>query len=136
MEDDLQILFVYGSLRPALAQGESLRLVADLEQLGAASVPGDLYDLGDYPGMVAGSGRVWGDLLRVSNRERFDQLDDYEECRGNPPLFRRVRLTARRTDGSCCSAWAYLYAGSVASGLHLPDGDYAAHLKRGRARRP
>ena len=128
MEDDSQILFVYGSLRPAVARGEPLRLVADLEQLGSASVPGDLYDLGDYPGMVAGGGRVWGDLLRVPDPERFDQLDDYEECGGRRPLFRRVQLIARRIDGSSCRAWVYLYAGSVADGRYLPEGDYVAFL--------
>ena len=133
MESVEQILFVYGSLRPALARGEPAQLVAGLEQLGRASVPGMLYDLGDYPGLVSGSGRVHGDLLLVPVR-RLALLDDYEECGGSRPLFRRVRLPATRDDGSACRAWVYRYARPVAGGRLIPAGDYAAYLASGKSR--
>lgn len=128
MEDDPRILFVYGSLRPQLARGEPLRLVGGLTCLGVARVPGDLYDLGDYPGLVAGTGRVWGDLLLVPDVERWPLLDEYEECGGTSPLFRRVRLTASRLDGSCCHVWAYRYERPVAGVRRIPGGDYVAFL--------
>lgn len=136
MEDEPQLLFVYGSLRPSLARGRPLELVADLEHRGVASVPGDLYDLGDYPGLVPGDGRVWGDLLRPPDAERLALLDDYEECGGPNPLFRRVVLTASRGDGSCCPVWAYRYERSVAGGRRIPGGDYAAFRAAGPGREP
>ena len=135
MESAEQILFVYGSLRPALARGEPARLIAGLDHLGRASVPGRLYDLGEYPGLVAGSGLVHGDILVVPAR-RLALLDDYEECRGSRPLFRRVRLTATQEDGSTCRAWVYRYARPVTGGRLVLAGDYLAHLDRGRLGQP
>jgi len=135
VESAEQILFVYGSLRPALASGQPARLVAGLENLGPASVPGRLYDLGDYPGLVAGDGRVRGDLLLVPD-ELIALLDDYEECGGSRPLFRRVRLTATHDDGSACRAWVYRYARPVTGSRLIPEGDYAAYLESGRTGHP
>jgi Uncharacterized conserved protein len=46
-------VFVYGTLRPALATGEPRLLIEPLQPAGPATVQGLLYDLGDYPGLVA-----------------------------------------------------------------------------------
>jgi gamma-glutamylcyclotransferase (GGCT)/AIG2-like uncharacterized protein YtfP len=127
MGDETTLLFVYGTLRPMLAAGEHARLVHDLEIVGAATVPGVLLDLGDYPGLVAGAGLVHGDLLRVTDPATLAALDAYEECDGPEPLFRRERISAHLSDGTDVEAWAYRYARSP-RGLVIAGGDYAAHV--------
>lgn len=124
------LLFVYGTLRPALAVGLPRQLVGDLELVGAARVAGRLYDLGDYPGMVAGEGLVHGDLLRVRDAERLAAIDAYEGCGGPEALFRREAVLVELADGTQAEAWAYFYAQPVGRGREIVDGDYA------RDRRP
>lgn len=124
------LLFVYGTLRPALAVGRPRMLVGDLELVGAATVAGQLYDLGDYPGMVEGEGVVHGDLLRVCDEQRLAAFDAYEECGGPDALFRREAVTAVQADGTHAAAWAYFYARSLDGARVIRHGDYA------RDRRP
>ena len=120
------LLFVYGTLRPALARGEPATLVQGLPCLGPATVRGTLHDLGDYPGLVAGEGLVHGDLLAVATADQLVALDAYEECGGPRPLFVRTRAAATRPDGSVVAAWVYLFARSVGTARPIAGGDYAA----------
>lgn len=105
-----EIVFVYGTLRPSVATDEQQTLIEGLERLGEATVAGRLIDLGDYPGLVAGEGLVRGELLGVDEPQRLAALDDYEECGGPDPLYRRERTWAHRDDGSSVEVWVYRYA--------------------------
>lgn len=120
-------LFVYGTLRPRLATGLVRELIAHFQPAGSATVRGLLYDLGSYPGLVPGAGIVHGDLLRITNPGHLAVVDDYEECGGESPLYRREPITACRADGSRVVSWTYFYNGSVDGLTPLPGGDYAAH---------
>jgi gamma-glutamylcyclotransferase (GGCT)/AIG2-like uncharacterized protein YtfP len=105
-----EILFVYGTLRPSVATDEQRPLIEGLERLGEATVTGRLIDLGDYPGLVAGEELVRGELLAVHDPRQLAALDDYEECGGPDPLYRRERTRAHRDDGSSIEVWVYRYA--------------------------
>lgn len=131
MPPDPELLFVYGTLRPALAGGWSRDLIADLEVVGEATVSGLLYDLGEYPGMVAGEGVVQGDLLRISDDERLAAIDAYEECGGPHALYRRAAVAATLADGTIAAAWAYLFNRPIGEAPVIVDGDYLRH-HRGR----
>lgn len=122
------LVFVYGTLRPALAAA-TRHLVDDLEQVGSATVRGLLFDLGNYPGMIEGDGIVHGDLLRLGSPNRLLLLDEYEECGSPRPLFRRQRILARQATGEIVAAWTYLYARSITGAVQIPEGDYATHLR-------
>jgi gamma-glutamylcyclotransferase (GGCT)/AIG2-like uncharacterized protein YtfP len=128
MADDAELLFVYGTLRPMLATGRHADLVRDLEVVGLAMVPGVLLDLGDYPGLIAGDGLVHGELLRIDDPATLPALDDYEECGGPEPLFRRERMVARLGDGTVVDAWGYRYARPPLGARVIAGGNYAAHL--------
>jgi len=128
--NDPELLFVYGTLRPALATGGHAAIVRDLELVGPARAPGLLLDLGDYPGLVAGDGVVHGELLRVADPARLEALDDYEACGGPEPLFHRERMVASRGDGTPLVAWGYRYARPRAAATVIAGGDYAAHVAR------
>ena len=131
--EKLDLVFVYGTLRPSLAAA-TRHLVADLEKVGSATVRGLLFDLGDYPGMIAGDGIVHGDLLRLGSPNRLSLLDEYEECDGPRPLFRRQQMMARQATGELVAAWTYLYARSITGAVRIPEGDYATHLREPKLR--
>ena len=126
-------VFVYGTLRPAVAAGEARLLVESLQRDGPATVRGRLIDLGDYPGLVNGSGIVHGDLLVVEDAEQLTALDAYEEC--GPPsfLYRREVVTAARPDGSRLAVWVYRYCHEFNSAGEIAGGDYAKHLRQNGA---
>jgi gamma-glutamylcyclotransferase (GGCT)/AIG2-like uncharacterized protein YtfP len=128
MGAEAELLFVYGTLRPALAAGGHARLVHDLEVVGLATVPGVLLDLGDYPGLIAGDGIVHGEVLRITDPTRLAALDDYEECSGPKPLFHRTRMVARLGDGTTVDAWGYRAARPPLAAKVIASGDYVAHV--------
>jgi gamma-glutamylcyclotransferase (GGCT)/AIG2-like uncharacterized protein YtfP len=123
------LLFVYGTLRPSLAAGWPRKLVGDLEVVATATVAGRLYDLGDYPGMVAGEGVVHGELLRIRDDDRLSAIDAYEECGGPGALFRREAVQATCGDGTRLSAWAYFYDLPPDAAPAISHGDFARHRR-------
>jgi gamma-glutamylcyclotransferase (GGCT)/AIG2-like uncharacterized protein YtfP len=123
------LLFVYGTLRPVLATGWPRNLVGDLEVVATATVAGLLYDLGDYPGMVAGEGVVHGELLRIGDEQRLAEIDSYEECGWPSDLFRREVVQATCADGTRACAWAYFYNAPPGPALAIPHGDFARHRR-------
>lgn len=117
-------LFVYGTLRPALAHGKPGRLIAGLRFAGVATVPGQLCDLGDYPGLIDGDGLVHGDVLEIDHPKRLVAIDSYEECDGEQPLFRREQTVATFPEGHLLQVWVYRYCQPITNCQFLPDGVY------------
>src|SRR5688572_6051504 len=76
------LLFVYGTLLPGRARDHLREVVSRLKPISAGSMPGRLYDLGDYPGAVfdaAAQTCVHGEILEVpAGGQLLSQLDDYE----------------------------------------------------------
>lgn len=121
-------VFVYGTLRPTLATGEPRLLIEGLRQAGPATIRGRIVDLGEYPGLLEGSGVVHGDLLEIQTAAQLAALDAYEGCDPPRPLYRRAVVLAERPDGSQTPVWAYWYCQSVTTASPIPDGDYASYL--------
>lgn len=124
-------LFVYGTLRQGCSSHELLqRLGARL--VTAGYIRGLLYDLGEYPGAVEGSGgrnRVFGEVYWLPRAARaFKVLDDFE---GFDPAEQAVSLFERRTTtvtlagGGEMQAWIYWLAGARRSGRRVASGNYA-----------
>lgn len=96
-------LFTYGTLKSAVSSPAGRALLRDCRLVGRGTVPGTLYDAGDYPALLLDGGRgagvegeVWrcpASLLRV--------LDRYEGT--TEGLFRRVAV---QVDGRVC--WIYV----------------------------
>ena len=119
-------LAVYGSLMTSEGMLQRLGVEQMVRSLGPATLPGQLFDLGDFPGLISGEGRVAGELLLVVNRAVIPILDDYEGCRPDSPessVFVRQQL---RLIEPSVDAWVYLYNRPVAdrpriSGLSWPE---------------
>lgn len=80
-----------------------------------------LYDFGDYPGLLAGSGgSVKGDVLRSSRlHELLDRTDEIEgDC------FKRRLVWARpqRTSVEPALVWVYEYVGDVSGAIECEKG--------------
>jgi gamma-glutamylcyclotransferase (GGCT)/AIG2-like uncharacterized protein YtfP len=75
-------------------------LLGSARSLGAATTQGWLYDLGGYPGLVAGNGIVYGQICEVDDA-RLPGIDAFEDFDPDDPadsLYVRDVLTAWRTE--------------------------------------
>jgi gamma-glutamylcyclotransferase (GGCT)/AIG2-like uncharacterized protein YtfP len=121
-------LFVYGTLLSTAGHPNGERLQREARLLGAASLEGQLFDLGRYPGLVedaASVGRVHGEVYALTApATSLAWLDAYE---GIVPgdqaqnAYARVERLARLDSGEDIPVWVYVYLKPVA----------AAHLIRG-----
>jgi gamma-glutamylcyclotransferase (GGCT)/AIG2-like uncharacterized protein YtfP len=124
-------LFVYGSLRPALAPLTVQPLLARLIPLGPASMPGRLYDLGRYSAALldpAAETRIHGEVFQLPDApDMLAALDDYEHFDPADPaasLYLRVRHLATLANGSQLLCWVYVYTLPPRDAVLIPDGDY------------
>jgi gamma-glutamylcyclotransferase (GGCT)/AIG2-like uncharacterized protein YtfP len=99
--------------------------------VGAGTVAGRLYDLGEYPGLVgpaAEGQRVRGEVYELDDPAAvLAALDRYEGCaEGDPqPWGFARRLAAVALDGGGeLEAWAYEYRGPLEGARLIPSGDY------------
>ncbi|WKZ13378.1 MAG: gamma-glutamylcyclotransferase [Gammaproteobacteria bacterium] len=112
-------LFVYGLLQSAWG---ATRTIPGVSSCGRATAPGQLFDLGAYPGWqpsVNANADVVGELLEMENPdEALAQTDRIEGCHGyqDTSRFRRVLLRATAADGTVALAWCYRYMGAVSGG--------------------
>lgn len=136
-------VFVYGTLRRGARHAMGRALALEAELLGDATVQGELYDLGEYPGAIPSrrpSDVVRGELLRPRNPDvALAALDAYEGCGAShdpPHDFERAVTDARLHDGRVLPAWIYWYRGSTGDARLVRSGDYldraAARAVRGR----
>ncbi len=87
--------------------------------LGEGAVRGRLLDLGRYPGLVDGAGRVCGEIYRLDDPELLAVLDREEGYN-----FERCRAIVTLASGRRARAWVYRYRGPQNRAVPLPDGDY------------
>jgi gamma-glutamylcyclotransferase (GGCT)/AIG2-like uncharacterized protein YtfP len=128
------LLFVYGSLMPSararFGRGQRDRLAGQSTRVGAAVIEGRLFDLGSYPGLVAGVGEVHGELLRLTSPDAtFRWLDPFEGIDPDHPTAndyeRTVRPVRQASDGAAVDAWVYLWIKPVAGARVIADGRWA-----------
>jgi gamma-glutamylcyclotransferase (GGCT)/AIG2-like uncharacterized protein YtfP len=127
-------LFVYGTLMTsasgaAMGTGQRARLHAASKSLGAATIPGRLYDAGRYPLLVDSKEPgdiVHGEVLSLDEPAMvFPFLDPYEgidPARPDDGMYRRVVRTVTLHDGSARDAWVYLYQRDVSRRRRIADG--------------
>jgi gamma-glutamylcyclotransferase (GGCT)/AIG2-like uncharacterized protein YtfP len=118
---------VYGTLRQEHGLPDRPDAGSALRDRGECKIRGDLYDLGEYPGLYPGSGTVVGELFEVTDVNVFRDLDEYEKYDANDRdgslyIRRSVRLVEPVVD-----AWVYFYNEEVSEQQRIDSGDWAAH---------
>lgn len=123
-------LFVYGTLRRQASHQMARRLAERADYVGPAQVAGEIYDLGNYPGLVlADTHDMWvqGDLYRIDDEALWEELDRYEGYDPTDPersLFRREICNAFSENGEAVAAFVYTFPGDVSKGKRIASGDY------------
>jgi gamma-glutamylcyclotransferase (GGCT)/AIG2-like uncharacterized protein YtfP len=122
-------LFIYGTLIAGLEPSSMSHIVKQMTLLGDATVEGTLYDLGAYPGIVLGTGKITrGKLVRLASAEHWDALDAYEGCApADSALFQRVRGIATTLDGRESPCGVYVYARDVSRAKPVEHGCWLTH---------
>ena len=118
-------VFVYGTLR----KGELRHHLLEHKRfLGEAIAEGFvLYDLGDYPGMVPGEGRVVGEVYEVS----WEFLRTLDRVEGTPHLYRRETIEVCLESGQKLQGvFTYIYNGSTADYKIIKSGDWKRRERR------
>jgi gamma-glutamylcyclotransferase (GGCT)/AIG2-like uncharacterized protein YtfP len=130
-----EYLAVYGLLRQGSNAPDRPRIMDSLTDCGPCEIAGLLYDLGDYPGLVIGSGIVAGQLFEVADASTFRELDRYErydpeDLKGSLYLRRSVYLVKPSHD-----AWVYVYNQSLVDKRRVVSGDWLRYREGAVSRR-
>lgn len=117
-----EFVFVYGTLMDGMSRSEVMSDGSEIYCTGSAK--GDLYDLGDYPGLTIGDGDVHGEIYRAGDMFQFIQhLDQIEGNVGDNPLFdRRIQLIY--TEKGQIWAYVYHYARTIDSFTKIESGNW------------
>jgi gamma-glutamylcyclotransferase (GGCT)/AIG2-like uncharacterized protein YtfP len=124
-------LFVCGTLLPPRVPEEIAHIVERLRSVGAATVGGRLYDLGDYPGGIPDANAretICGHVFELPPDEAvLKSLDEYEGYRPGDShnLFVRERVTVTLEGDRPLSCWMYIYNRDPGDAPLVPGGDYA-----------
>ena len=136
---DLDHVFVYGTLRPRHAPPALENLLRHAANLGEASVPGLLYDLGPYPAAVAPPTgwqvfRVFGEVLRFAGPPSWlaelDAYEGFDPASQETSLFVRTPCTATLQTGDAGRCWIYLYRGRPCASARIASGRWQPSVLR------
>lgn len=122
---------LYGTLMRGLGGRAAAGVEERLRYVGPCVIRGELYDLGAYPGLRPGDGRVVAELHRVGSPDVFTLLDAFEGFAPGDPegsLFVRERVPLVEPAGT--SAWLYVYNRRPDARCRIPTGDWRAHRER------
>lgn len=124
------LIFVYGTLMRGKSNHDSF--LGDSCFLGNGKIDGyEMYDLGSFPGIIKGEGKVSGEVYAVTDAE----LKAIDRLEGEGSLYRKVRTEVRMEDGDLLAADAYVYLHSVENAKRIcgkyGDGEYVWYVSYG-----
>jgi gamma-glutamylcyclotransferase (GGCT)/AIG2-like uncharacterized protein YtfP len=119
------LIFVYGVLMRGFDLHHHMA-GAVFEGLGWTS--GTLVDLGRYPGLRDGEGRVEGELYRLedpaASLEALDDVEAFDPADPQNSEYLRVVRDVHALDGTIAPAWVYLYNRATAGLPVVKGGDW------------
>ncbi len=129
-------LFVYGTLltgaESRLGAHERVRLGAEARFVTAGMANGQLFDLGNSPGLLVDASEfVTGEILELASPgTTLPWLDDYEEINHLDPangLYRRVVHSVTGSSGAAFECWIYELTHLPAGARPIISGDWLAY---------
>ncbi|GAC1442862.1 MAG: hypothetical protein NVSMB52_00550 [Chloroflexota bacterium] len=106
-------LFVYGTLKRG--QSNHGLLTPFIRAVEPAWTRGLLYDLGDFPALVEGEGKAWGDVVRVDHTDLprllpvLDRLEGYNAEDEASSMYIRRTVAVFTQSRTREQAYAYFY---------------------------
>ena len=124
----MHLLFIYGTLLPGLrlqAQMQGARFV------GAAELPGRLVDVGRYPGLIPGAGRVSGEVYEVDDAHlaRLDAVEDMVPGDRAASQYWRKEVTVASGPLQGQQVQTYVYNRPVDGCTAIAHGDYRRYIR-------
>jgi gamma-glutamylcyclotransferase (GGCT)/AIG2-like uncharacterized protein YtfP len=129
-------IFVYGTLRGSAASQWPRGAANNARRLGSGTVPGLLFRLDDYPGMILSDGDelVRGEVYRLNDpMTAWLALDKYEGCGPDhavPYEFERRLAWVHLENGEEMDAWTYVYCRDTSGKPRIESGDYLQPVNR------
>lgn len=125
---------MYGSLMAGVQSRVAQTLHQQASLVGRGSIRGDLYDLGQYPGLVLNQQADYtlGHVFKLNKGpELLAFLDDYEGIiPGHPDQSEYYRATAPvLVNEEELTCWMYLYNQPVEGLTRIEGGDYLSYLQ-------
>jgi gamma-glutamylcyclotransferase (GGCT)/AIG2-like uncharacterized protein YtfP len=122
--DATDLVFVYGLLKRGFSLHHHMSLGVFV---GDAAVSGLLYSLGQYPGLVEGTGTVRGEVFRFDDiavaLEVLDEVEGYDPFDVDNSEYVRVIKQARLdANGRSVATWCYAYNKPVAKSNPIKSG--------------
>ncbi len=130
----IDTIALYGSLMRGFGAMEALGIANALSFAGPAVIEGELYDLGDYPGLRPGAERVLAELYSILDVGVLQQLDEFEGVvSGRPDESFYLRKRVRLVEPTGQHAWVYVYNREPTPKARIDSGDWRAYQSaRGR----
>ncbi len=131
----MTLLFVYGTLRPAVDHPRIRHLVGRLKPVGSGRIPGRLVYLGQYPGAIfdaAAEGSVLGDVVELTDDSVLADIDAYEgfdPARPDAGEYFRCKRPVEVDGVGTVECWLYELPAVPAHATWIESGDYVAWLK-------
>jgi gamma-glutamylcyclotransferase (GGCT)/AIG2-like uncharacterized protein YtfP len=131
----IEFIFVYGTLRKAIATGRYDVLVRYGSYFSSGYLQGKLYEVNGYPAAIESNNsqdKVYGEIYKILNScLLLPELDAYEECTQQfpePHEYIRKKLAITLFDESNVSAWVYIFNHNVQNLTSINSGDYLNYL--------
>ena len=120
-------LFVYGTL-VRNSKHNSEFMLEKMEYVGTGKIHGNLYDLGEYPGVIENNEKyVYGEIYRIHDPEMLSVIDEYEEVDHVAPqkgLYIRKITNAILEQGTEIQVYVYFYNKSIKNMKEIPSGKW------------
>ncbi|UFH55274.1 gamma-glutamylcyclotransferase [Spirosoma sp. KNUC1025] len=134
---DSDYLIVYGTLRPSFENPFARYLRQHSQYVGEVTFPGQLVDLGNYPGALFlpdSPTTVYASLYNIHQHknELLAYLDEYEsigEQFEQPHEYVRALIPVSYS-GTIFDCWVYLYQLPIDPNRLIESGDYERYLGR------
>jgi len=128
---DCELLFVYGTLRRGMKLHHHLTHLAARFRM-EATVAGELFDLGRYPGARPAKGNaqwVRGELFQLRRPEHdlviLDEVEGFNPREPERSEFVRALADVITHNGERCRAWIYWLGPTARAIRRIGSGDYA-----------
>jgi len=116
---DIGFIIAYGTLK----KGQLRETLMPGDFVSNGYIKGDLYDLGPYPGLIDGDGRVFCEVYSTTNiTEDIRTLDRIEGSDLTPPLYQRRITPVECDDGKLRYGICYFYIGDLEGATKIANG--------------
>lgn len=115
---------VYGLLRAGESGFARFGLADAFKPLGPCVIPGELWDLGRFPGLIAGQGEVAGELFEILDASVMSRLDAFEDYWPDEPDRSRYDRIKTRLIQPDCAAWVYVWRLGLDEAVPIASGDW------------